>query len=425
MAKTRTINARPTEYGTPFEWLLAAVALVVFFWLFSSVFGFLVMLGVAFAIGMAANRILPTPVPYGYLGSTGIGLAGAWLGVKLLGEWGPSIAEIRLVPGVLGALAVTALVQVKLNADRAKGLEVMKAKADPTDPYLMKELDGYILSEALGSGSNSRVYLGVPADTLNRQKAVACKILNEEATKGKDALGRYGREIRIAHKLDHPGIVKMYSWGEQGSLLFIIMECVKGGTLADLIRPEMPLKEARDYMGQLAAALQHAHDQDIVHRDIKPANVLVSEGRCKISDFGLGRALQDDVSLTKEGTVLGTPAYIAPEQIQGKKPTAACDQYALGVLYYELLTGRRPFISNDSVALLMMQLQEPPTDPREHRSEIPEGLARIVLRMMEKDKDDRFPSLKDVITALNAVDEEMEKAQEAAELQDEVAEQEV
>lgn len=407
MARVRTINARPQDHlNSPLHWVLAVVGLLIFFKLFSNVMGFVVMLAVAFGLGMAANRILPTQIPYGYIGSTGVGLVGAWLGVNLLGEWGPSIAGMRLIPGVLGALAVTVIVQFKLNSDRAKQLEVIKAKSDPNDPFLMKELDGYILTETLGSGSNSRVYLGVPADSLDRSKAVACKILNEDATKGKDSLARYGREIRIAHKLDHPGVVKMYSWGEQGNLLFIIMEYVQGGTLAEMIEPGgLPLKQARDIMGQLAAGLQHAHDQDIVHRDIKPANVLVSNGRCKLSDFGLGRALQDDVSLTKEGTVLGTPAYIAPEQIQGQKPTAACDQYALGVLFYELLTGRRPFISNDSVALLMMQLQDIPTDPREFREEIPESLARIVLKMMEKDKASRFSSLNEVIQELRKLDD--------------------
>ncbi|HIB63948.1 MAG TPA: serine/threonine protein kinase [Phycisphaerales bacterium] len=277
----------------------------------------------------------------------------------------------------------------------------------------MKELDGFVLTEALGAGSNSKVYLGVPADTLNRDSAVACKILNEEANKGKDTLARYGREIRIAHKLDHPGIVKMYSWGEQSNLLFIIMEYVEGGTLADLIKPDLPLSEAYSYMGQIATALQHAHENDIVHRDIKPANILMQDGFCKISDFGLGRALQDDVSLTKEGTVLGTPAYIAPEQIQGKKPTAACDQYALGVLFYELLTGVRPFISNDSVALLMMQLQESPVDPRTHRAEIPEKVSAVVLRMMEKDPKKRFPSVRKALAALRLATDDEDEAVEA------------
>jgi tRNA A-37 threonylcarbamoyl transferase component Bud32/uncharacterized membrane protein YeaQ/YmgE (transglycosylase-associated protein family) len=409
MAKSRTIKNMPADNFSPLQWVMALAGVMVFFWLFKSFFGFLVMFGVAFGIGWGANYILPTKIPYGNLGSTGVGLVGAWLGTKLLGTWGPNIAGIYLIPGILGALAITALVQVKLSSDRAKNLESIKAKADKDDPFLMKNLDGFILTEPLGAGANSKVYLGVPADSLDRDHAVACKLLNEEATKGKDALARYGREIRIAHKLDHPGIVKMYSWGEQGKLLFIIMEYVRGGTLSEVIKPGgLPLKEARELMGQLAKALLHAHEHDIVHRDIKPANVLISNGRCKISDFGLGRAITDDVSLTKEGTVLGTPAYIAPEQIQGKKPSASCDQYALGVLFYELLTGRRPFQSKDSVALLMMQLQETPQSPAELREGIPEKMTQMVLKMMEKDPKDRYPSLKDVELTLKDIDEELD-----------------
>lgn len=427
MAKSRTIKNMPTDNFSPLHWVAAIAGLGLFFWLFSSILGFFVMFGVAFAIGYAANYILPTKVPYGYLGSTGVGLVGAWLGTKLLGAWGPHLGGIRIIPGVLGALAVMALVQVKLNADRAKNLESIKSQADPDDPFLMKELDGFILSEQLGAGANSRVYLGVPADSLDRKNAVACKLLNEEATKGKDALARYGREIRIAHKLNHPGIVKMYSWGEQGKLLFIIMEFVKGGTLEDLIKPGgMPIKQAREIMGQLTSALLHAHHHDIVHRDIKPANILISNGRCKISDFGLGRAISDDVSLTKEGTVLGTPAYIAPEQIQGKKPSASCDQYALGVLFYELLTGQRPFQSKDSVALLMMQLQEKPKRPDEVRDGIPPKMVDMVMKMLEKNPSNRYPSLKEVDLTLKDIDEELdvtEKEKVAAKEKAERAEQ--
>lgn len=423
MAGARNIRPRPSsDERTPFQWLMVAVILVLAFWLFSSAAGFIVMLAVAFGIGQAANRILPADIPYGYLGSTGVGLVGAILGTRLLGQWGPSIGGLRLLPGIAGACLLTLLIQYKLNSDRAKNLETLKAKADPSDPFMMKELDGFLLTKPLGTGSNSRVYLGVPATSLNESESVACKILNEEANKGKDTMARYGREIRIAHKLDHPGIVKMYSWGEQSNLLFIIMEYVRDGTLSDRIKPGgLPIKKIRSYLGQIASGLQHAHDQNIVHRDIKPANILMSGERCKISDFGLGRALQDDVSLTKEGTVLGTPAYIAPEQIQGKKPTAACDQYALGVLAYELLTGERPFVSNDSVALLMMQLQEKPKDPRELRPDIPEALAKLVLKMMAKDPRQRFPSLKHMLVALRDIDEALEesKATKPAEEQDE------
>ena len=406
MSGSNKITNKPKEtLITPKEAAIGVAVLLSILWLVGNLFGFIVVLVVAALIGQLSNYLLPTKIPYGWLGATGAGLVGAWLGSRILGTWGPSLADIQIVQGTLGAMVVSVGLQYKRKVDRAKTLETLKAKSDSSDPYLLTELDGYILTEALGKGSNSKVYLGLPEGTLDRSQSVACKILNEEAGSSKELLSRYGREIRIAHKLDHPGIVRMYSWGEQEQLLFLIMEYVPGGTLCEkVIEGGLPVAEAREYIGQIMAALHHAHSQDIVHRDIKPANIFFTKGRCKIGDFGLGRAIADDVSLTKEGTVLGTPAYIAPEQIQGQKPTSACDQYATGVLFYELLTGERPFTSNDSLALLMQQLQQTPPSPKDLRPDLDDRLVAIVLRMLEKDPEARFPSMQDCLNALKELD---------------------
>lgn len=382
--------------------IFAILGLWAFLRLFSNVLPTLIFLGVAAGMGYLAEKMLPTKNPYGLFGNTFAGLAGAWLGTKLLGVWGPEIAGMRIVPGILGAAGVTFLFHLKMRSDRAKSLDDFKAKADPNDPLLMSELDGYRLVEALGTGANAKVYKGLPDESLSESDAVACKILKEEATKGEEFMSRYNREIRIAHKLDHPAIVKVHGWGQQDGLYYITMEYVPGGTLADeIVEGGLPLEKVMDYMGQLMSALQHAHDQQVVHRDIKPENILFSKGKCKVSDFGLGRALVDDVSLTKEGTVLGTPAYIAPEQIHGKKPTAACDQYALGVLFYELLTGERPFQSDDSLALLMQQLQAKAPSPKELRAELSDDVCAVVERMMEKKPEDRYPDLNAALEALH------------------------
>lgn len=395
------INEIPPKVRMVLLGLFALLGLWAFFKAFKNIFGFLVILAVAAGMGYLAEKMLPTKNPYGLLGNTFAGLLGAWLGTKLLGEWGPILAGMRILPGIGGAAGVTFLFHLKMRSDRAKSLDDFKAKADPNDPLLMSELDGYRLVEALGTGANAKVYKGLPDESLSEDNAVACKILKEEATKGEEFMSRYNREIRIAHKLDHPAIVKVHGWGQQDGLFFITMEYVKGGTLADeILEGGLPMEKVIDYMSQLMSALQHAHDQQVVHRDIKPENILFSEGKCKVSDFGLGRALVDDVSLTKEGTVLGTPAYIAPEQIHGKKPTSACDQYALGVLFYELLTGERPFQSDDSLALLMQQLQAKAPSPKELRPELSDEICAIVERMMEKKPEDRYPDLNEALTAL-------------------------
>jgi serine/threonine-protein kinase len=242
---------------------------------------------------------------------------------------------------------------------------------------------------------------------LSLSDSVACKILKEEATKGEEFLPRYNREVNIAHQLNHPGIVKVLEWGEQGGLFYMIMENVEGGTLTSLMAKErLPLETAVDYISQIMTALQYAHDQKIVHRDIKPDNILVSRGKCKLADFGLGRALLDDVSLTKEGTVLGTPAYIAPEQIDGLVPTPACDQYALGVMFFEILTGERPFIAGDSMTLLLQQLKNKARSAKEVRPELSEALCAIPARMMEKKPQDRYPDMKSALADLKALGQE-------------------
>ncbi len=384
--------------------LLAFLGLWLFFKLFASVFGFLVYLAVAAAISLAAERLLGTKNPYGLVGNVLAGMAGAWLGSRLLGNWGPVLMNIRLLPGIGGAAIVTIVLHLKMRSDRAAALESFKAKADPNDRLLMSELDGYRLVEVLGSGANSKVYKGLPDRTLSLDGAVACKVLREELTQGDEFLPRYEREVQIAHELDHPGVVKVHSWGEQQGLYYIIMEYVEGGTLADEIKKgRIPATRVLDYMTQLMNVLQHAHDRQIVHRDVKPHNVLISKGKCKLGDFGLGRALLDDASLTKEGTVLGTPAYIAPEQIEGAQPTSACDQYALGVLFFELLTGERPFPSDDSLVLLLQQLQTKAPSAQEIQPELSDEVCKIVAKMLEKKPQNRYPSLNEALADLKAL----------------------
>lgn len=391
--------ARPVVRG-----LVALVGFWVFLRLFASIFGLLVMLVVAAGISMAAEHLLSTRNPYGLVGNVLAGLAGAWLGSRLLGNWGPMIAGIRILPGIGGAAIVAILLHLKLRADRANLLEAFKAKADPNDRLLMSQLEDYRLVEVLGRGANSKVYKGLPEKTLSLSGSVACKILSEEVTQGAEFLSRYNREVNIAHQLDHPGIVKVLKWGEQDGLYYLIMEHVDGGTLnLEMQTGRLPLTKAIDYISQIMTALQYAHDKQIIHRDVKPDNILVSRGKCKLADFGLGRALLDDVCLTQEGTVLGTPAYIAPEQVKGLVPTAACDQYALGVMFFEILTGERPFVSDNSMTLLLHQMQKKAPSAKELRPELSDKLCAIAAKMMEKNPEDRYPNLQSALDDLRAL----------------------
>ena len=200
----------------------------------------------------------------------------------------------------------------------------------------------YMLVTALGEGGMADVYLAV--DTiLNRE--VAIKILRGELGKDPVALLRFQREANAVSKLNHPNVVDVYDVGEYEGRHYIVMEYVRGRTLKQLIsqRGALQADEAVNIMIQLTSAVQHAHENNIIHRDIKPQNVLVKDdGTVKITDFGIALA-HDAVQLTQTNAVLGSAHYLAPETTRGETPTNQVDIYALGIVFYELLTGSVPF----------------------------------------------------------------------------------
>ena len=382
---------------------IALVGLIIFFKLLGTIMGLLLLLGVGAVIGHVANQVVPRQIPYGFVGATGAGLLGAWLGTKVLGAWGPQIAGLRLFPGILGASALAMLIHAKMTMDRAKALESYQAAADTSDPYSMKILGKFRLVELLGKGATARVYRAVPNRSLDDSESVALKVLNSDSTEDEEFMGRFKREISLCSKLDNPSIIKMLDHGEQEGLNYIAMELIpEGQTLRSQIKEGgAPIVEAAGWLTQLMLALDHAHKLDVVHRDIKPDNILMKGNRCKISDFGLSRG-KGDASLTKTGTALGTPSYMSPEQIEGGKVTPSCDQYALGVVAYELFTGEKPFTGREPMRVLFKHLHEPAPCPRDLRPDLPQQLSDIVLKMLEKEEADRFPTMGDAAKEMMA-----------------------
>src|SRR5213075_2548023 len=223
----------------------------------------------------------------------------------------------------------------------------------------------YRLDELQGHGPMSEVWRAHD-DTLDR--TVALKILSPTAD-----LGRFRREAQAAAALAHENVMRVFDYGEDEAGPFMALEWLPGGTLEDrLADGPLPLDETHRIAAGMAAGLAHLHSRGLVHRDLKPANVLFDEeGRAKLADFGIARLAAGGGTLTEAGTVLGTAAYISPEQATGTPATVASDVYSFGVMLYCMLTGRLPFESDDPLALVALHRDAVPEPPSRFRSDIP------------------------------------------------------
>jgi eukaryotic-like serine/threonine-protein kinase len=243
----------------------------------------------------------------------------------------------------------------------------------------------YRLEQQLSSTQMADVWLGHDA-VLERR--VVVKLLAPAA----DRL-RFEREARAVAALTHPNIVQLYDYGEEGERPYMVLEHMPGGTLADRLREgeQLPDEQTRAIATDVAAGLAHAHRHGVVHRDLKPGNVLFDgEGRAKVADFGIARVQGID-TLTEAGTVLGTAAYMSPEQVAGEQATPESDVYAFGLLLYRMLTGRLPFESENALELAAMQRDVPAPPIRSIRPDVPADLAALATAALAKDRTARPP----------------------------------
>ena len=264
-------------------------------------------------------------------------------------------------------------------------------------------IDGrYELEELVGTGGMSSVYRA--RDTL-LERNVALKVMHAHHLEDDDYVARFQREARTVAQLSHPNIVTVIDRGEDDGRPFIVFEYVEGDTLDKLIEHDgvLPVDEALRIAIGAARGLAFAHRQGHVHRDVKPQNILLNGGgQPKVTDFGISRALDVKKGVTQTGTVLGTSNYIAPEQASGDKATAQSDVYSLGVVLFELLTGRRPFSGDNFVAVAMKHINERPPSVSDLRRDVPPRVAAAVACALEKEPRDRFASMEAFAAELDA-----------------------
>jgi eukaryotic-like serine/threonine-protein kinase len=260
-----------------------------------------------------------------------------------------------------------------------------------SDSLIDTLFDGrYRIQRKLGAGGMADVYL---AEDQELGRRVAIKILNGRHANDAQFIERFRREAKNAAALNHPNIVSIYDRGEAEETYYIAMEFLDGRTLKELIvgHGAAPVRVAIEYARQILSALRFAHRHGIVHRDIKPHNVLVDgEGRIKVTDFGIARA--GTSQMTETGSIVGTAQYLSPEQAKGGEVDQRSDLYSLGVVLYELLTGKTPFEGDTPVEIAMKHLSATPKPPSELRKDIPPELDMIVLRALAKDPDARYQS---------------------------------
>src|SRR5262245_38386591 len=272
-----------------------------------------------------------------------------------------------------------------------------------------RTLNHFKILDRLGKGGMAEVYV---AEDLKLKRKVALKVLPEEMARDSARLERFQREAETIAALNHPNIVTIFSVEESDGIHFLTMELVEGETLNQLIPPDgMDLKSFLRIAAPVAEALSAAHEKGIIHRDLKPSNIMITpEGRTKILDFGLAKLLRDDSDPnashlethieTEEGIILGTFPYMSPEQIQGKRLDHRTDIFSLGIIFYEMLTGLRPFRGDTSAELISSILRDTPNPLSELKADLPEHLERIIRRCLMKDPKDRYQTSRDVYNEL-------------------------
>lgn len=277
-----------------------------------------------------------------------------------------------------------------------------------SDNIIGKNIGQYQIVEQIGQGGMATVYRAYQP-SIHRN--VAIKILPSQYAQDPSFVKRFEQEAKAIAALEHPHILPVYDFGTQEGLTYMVMRYIKGGTLSNLMGQSLPYDRVVSLVGDVARALDYAHKRGVVHRDIKPSNILIDDnGEPLLTDFGIAKMMAGSgaTQLTGAGSVLGTPAYMSPEQAQGVKIDGRTDIYSLGVILYELLTGQQPYRAETPVAIVLKHVSEPLTPPRTINPNIPDPLERVVIKAMAKEPEQRYQTAGEMQRALQHALNEIE-----------------
>ncbi len=294
-------------------------------------------------------------------------------------------------------------VPLKPAQDKGRGTETFQTTVLKELPTGSTFAGRYQVIEELGKGGMGRVYKVF--DEKIKEK-VALKLLKPEISTDEAAIERFSNELRFARKIAHRHVCRMFDMGDVEGTHYITMEYVSGEDLRSILRMMGPMSAGKVVLiaKQVCEGLAEAHRLGVVHRDLKPQNIMIDrEGNVRIMDFGIARSLKVK-GLTGAGMVIGTPEYMSPEQIEGQEVDSRSDIYSLGIILYEMATGRVPFEGDTFLSIALKQKTEQPRNPKELNSQIPDDLNRLVMRCLEKDRAERYQKVEDILAELGKIE---------------------
>jgi len=272
----------------------------------------------------------------------------------------------------------------------------------PTLLQLLRQatLGEYEILREIGQGGMATVYL---AHEIALDRKVAIKVMSPQFVHGSETIERFKREARTSASLNHPHIIPIYAVRETERLLFFVMKYIAGRSLDAVLRDvgPLPFPMVRSILSDVGSALDYAHRQGVIHRDVKPGNIMIDEeGFAVVTDFGIAKAAEGD-ALTRSGTTVGTPSYLSPEACSGELVGPPADQYSLGIVGYEMITGTLPFSAESSLGMMYAQVHATPRPSDQLRPDCPAELRNAVMQMLEKSPHERFVTMRDAVQALN------------------------